>query len=361
MPRKKKEELEVTESVVTEQTEKVETEEFPVAEEAVKPKRTRKKAVEETPIESKAETPLVRSDKILTIDANADIEEKDYLADIIWHEIHNAYRTRRILTAKLVGIERDTVGKSYLVADYKGFRIILPIKEMFFDLPNDLHSDIYRHEILKYSKLANSMLGAEIDIIVKGIDSKTRSVVASRTDAMLKKRQTFYMETDAEGMFRIYEDRIVQARIIAVAEKTIRIEIFGVECSMSVRDLSSDWIGDARERYSIGDHILVRITSVSREDIKNITVKAEARSVRDDKSNNLSLCKIQGKYAGKIIDIHKGVIYVRLASGVNVIVHSCLDRKLPGKKDDVSVAITSLDEERGVAMGIITRIIKQNI
>jgi hypothetical protein len=34
---------------------------------------------------------------------------------------------------------------------------------------------------------------------------------------------------------------------------------------------------------------------------------------------------------------------------------------MPGKKDDVSFAVTHIDEERGVAVGIITRIIKQNI
>ena len=34
---------------------------------------------------------------------------------------------------------------------------------------------------------------------------------------------------------------------------------------------------------------------------------------------------------------------------------------LPGKKDDVSFAVTRIDEEQGVAIGIITRIIKQNL
>ena len=356
MPRKKKEELEVTENEVVEKTA-----EQPVPEEAPKPKRTRKKKVEEPVEETKVETPPPRSDKILTIDANSELETKDSLADMIWHEIHNAYRTRKILTGTLVGIERDVSGRTYLVADYKGFRIILPLKEMFLELPNELHSEIYQKEVLKYSKLANGMLGAEIDLIVKGIDSKTRSVVASRTDAMLKKRQTFYMETDENGMFRIYEDRIVQARVIAAAEKGIRIEVFGVESSIPLRDLSWEWIGDARESYSIGDKILVRILSVSRENVKNISIKADVRSVTDNSINNISQCKIQGKYAGRIIDIHKGVIYVKLANGVNVVVHSCLDRKLPGKKDDVSVAITAINEEKGIAMGIITRIIKQNI
>ena len=52
-------------------------------------------------------------------------------------------------------------------------------------------------------------------------------------------------------MPKVYEDRIVQARVIAVAEKVVRAEIFGVETSILARDLSFDWMGDARERFQV--------------------------------------------------------------------------------------------------------------
>ena len=76
---------------------------------------------------------------------------------------------------------------------------------------------------------------------------------------------------------------------------------------------------------------------------------------------NLKKCRVQSKYAGKVTDVHKGVVYVRLTNGINAVAHSCYDRRMPGKKDDVSFAVTRIDEERGVAVGIITRIIKQNL
>ena len=156
--------------------------------------------------------------------------------------------------------------------------------------------------------------------------------------------------------------RSVQARVIAVAEKAIRIEVFGVECSIVSRDLSWDWLGDAHDRYSIGDEILVRIQSVNREDTNNISIKADVKSVTEKNNRpNLSLCRVQGKYAGKVTDVHKGVVYVRLTNGINAIAHSCLDRRMPAKKDDVSFAVTAIEEERGIAIGIITRIIKQNL
>ena len=63
----------------------------------------------------------------------------------------------------------------------------------------------------------------------------------------------------------------------------------------------------------------------------------------------------------RVTDVHKGVVYVRLSNGVNAVAHSCYDYRMPGKKDDVSFAVTRLDMERGVAVGIITRIIRQNL
>ena len=182
------------------------------------------------------------------------------------------------------------------IVDYKGFRIVIPLKEMMINVGRSPSGQEYAEFMLRQNKILGNMLGAEIDFIVKGIDSKTRSVVASRKEAMLRKRQTFYLDTDAAGMYRIYEGRIAQARVIAVAEKVIRVEVFGVECSIMARDLAWEWIGDAHERFSVGDQVLVHILNVRRDSL-----------------------------------------------------------------NDVCFAVNRIDEERGVTVGIITRIIRQNL
>ena len=154
----------------------------------------------------------------------------------------------------------------------------------------------------------------------------------------------------------------MKARVIAVAEKTVRTEIFGVEYSILARDLSYDWMGDATENYHVGDQILVRITSVSISSVTDISVKADVKSVLGNTSaENLKKCKVQGKYIGTITDIHKGTVFIRLNIGVNAIAHSCYDSRLPGKKDEVSFVVTRIDSERNVAVGLISRIVKQNI
>lgn len=304
---------------------------------------------------------LPTSAPVLTIDSDTVIETAQSKADLIWHEIQNAYRTRKILTGMLGGIEKMDNGNLIAIVYYKDFRIVIPITEMMINLVQDETHD-YGDLSLRQNKILNNMLGCEIDFIVRGLDAATRSVVASRKEAMLKKRQIFYLDTDTSGKPKIYEDRIVQARVIAVAEKVVRAEIFGVETSILARDLSFDWLGDARERFHVGDHILVRILDINAESPDKVSVRADVKSVEGNSSKeNMKKCKVQGKYAGTVEDIHKGTVFVRLSIGVNAIAHSCYDSRTVGKKDNVSFVVTHIDEERNVAVGIITRIIKQNL
>ena len=257
---------------------------------------------------------------------------------------------------------------------YNDYRVVIPYSEMMIDIPplstaeGQVAEDLDKEEMeflsnIRMNKLLNNMLGAEIDFIIKGIENTSRSIVASRREAMLRKRKNFYFDLDpASGTYRIYEGRIVQARIVAVAEKGIRVEVFGVECPIYARNISYDWVGDAHERYAVGDEILVRVNQIDRESVDTLSIQADIRSVVGDKGrDNLQKCRVQGRYAGTVTDVRAGVVYVRLEIGVNAIVHTCLDRRTPAKKDCVAVAITRLDEEKNIAVGTITRILRQQI
>lgn len=310
----------------------------------------------------RAPAPTQRSDYVLTIDARDHVQTEEEREEIIWHEVRNAYRTRRILTGTLGGVEQTKSGRTLAIVDYKGFRVAIPILEMMLytgEMPSNRE---YLELMGRLNRMLSTMLGAEIDFMVKGIDSNTRSIVASRKDAMLRKRQNFYMDTDALGEHLIYEGRVVQARVIAVAEKIIRVEAFGVECAIVARDLSWQWLGDARDYFSVGSRILIRVLTIDRSSLEGLSITADVRSVSSTTNlDNVKKCQPQCRYAGRVTDVRGGVVYIRLNNGVNAIAHACYDLRTPGKKDDVSFAVTRLDEEKGIALGIITRIIKQNL
>ena len=304
-----------------------------------------------------------RNERVLTIDARGEIQTQEERDAAIWHEIQNSYRTRRLLTGTLDGVEKLDSGLTLAVVNYKGFRVAIPVKEMMLEQVGKMPAGPEYMELMeRFHRILNSRLGCEIDFIVKGYDNDSRSVVASRRDAMLRKRKTFYMDVDELGEHMIYEGRVVQARVVAVAEKVIRVEVFGVETSIIARGLSWEWIGNARDHFSVGDRILVRVQKIVRTDLEHLSIQADVRSVSATNSrDNLKKCMPQCRYAGRVTDVRSGVVFIRLNNGVNAIAHSCYDLRTPGKKDDVSFAVTRLDEEQGVAVGIITRIIKQNL
>ena len=96
--------------------------------------------------------------------------------------------------------------------------------------------------------------------------------------------------------------------------------------------------------------------------VEHITISVDVRSVSSTNNiDNLQKIIPQSRYAGRVTEVRNGVVYIRLNNGVNAIAHSCYDRRTPGKKDDISFHVTRIDEEMGVAVGIITRIIKQNL
>ncbi len=303
-----------------------------------------------------------RNSRVLTIDARSQVQTEAERQDIIWHEIQNAHRIRHILTGTLDGVEKTESGLTLAIVNYKGFRVAIPVKEMMLYTGKAVSGRGYAELMEQLNRILNSRLGSEIDFIVKGYDNDSRSIVASRKDAMLRKRQTFYMDVDELDEHMIYEGRIVQARVVAVAEKVIRVEVFGVECSIVARNLSWEWIGNARDHFSVGDRILVRVTQIDRTDLEHLSIQVDARSTAvSNNRDNLKKCIPQCRYVGRVTDVRNGVVFIRLNNGVNAIAHSCYDLRTPGKKDDVSFAVTRLDEEQGVAIGIITRIIKQNL
>lgn len=295
---------------------------------------------------------------IFTANSNETIDSSESKEEQIWHELRNAYVVHRILPAVLSGYEETDAG-GIAVVYYKEHRVIIPMEEMELNLEEvEGYGDMEKRKI----RIINNMIGCEIDFVIIALDNDEKKVVGSRRLAMRAKRKHFYFPND-EGLTRVKEGTVVQARVIAVAEKSIRVDVLGAECAIIARDLSWDWLGDARERFYIGEKILVVVTSIELHK-KTWTVKitADVKSLlKNDLLEKLKECKVKGTYSGQVSDIHKGVVFIQLDMGVNAIAHTCKDYRMPGKKDRVTFVVTHIDKENAVAVGLITRITQQNI
>jgi len=220
---------------------------------------------------------------VLTVDARAALPSPDIQEDLAWHEIRTAHVSRRYLTGQIGGIEQLESKVTIVIVDYKGFRIVIPLKEMNIKVIGG-EDETVSERMDRELRLLNAMIGAEIDFMIMGINNKERSVVASRKIAMERKREVFYLKPDDAGNSTIYEGRLVQARIIAVGLKAVRVEVFGVECSIRAQNLRWEWIGDARDHYYVGDYIVVRVLRINCTDKNDIRIVADAKSITDDKS-----------------------------------------------------------------------------
>ena len=67
---------------------------------------------------------------ILTISADTDIETPESIEDTNWHELQNAYRTKKILSGTLGGIEKLENDGTIAIVYYKDQRIVIPLSEM---------------------------------------------------------------------------------------------------------------------------------------------------------------------------------------------------------------------------------------
>ena len=162
------------------------------------------------------------SEGVLTIDVDSHVETMEEQEDARWHQLLNAHRTKKILTGQLGGIERLDSGWVVAITYYNGFRILIPMDEMMINLMGDGREN--SDTLNRQTRIANNMLGSDIDFIIRDLDEQSRSVVASRKDAMLKKRQMFYLNENEEEKPMLYPGRVVEARVIAVAPKVVRLE-----------------------------------------------------------------------------------------------------------------------------------------
>ena len=111
--------------------------------------------------------------KLGVLKVNLDEEEsQDDEFETQWNEIVTFYRTRRLVPVTITGIEKTQLAGHVVVTYYKNQRILVPLTEMLIFLSDEPNTDYSQFERLE--RICSTMLGAEIDVIIKGIDKKNR-------------------------------------------------------------------------------------------------------------------------------------------------------------------------------------------
>ncbi|SDB15309.1 hypothetical protein [Eubacterium oxidoreducens] len=305
---------------------------------------------EETPKKaaSKSVTPKKKK-SVLRINEDAPDYEEDEASESYWNDIRTSARTKKVLTGLIASVEAHKIGDAkvtLVVVSYHSYRVMIPIDEM------NIASTGRQFSVPEQIRIANTMIGAEVDFIVTNVREKDRQCMGSRKGAMEAKRRDFYLAKKP----KITKGTIVEARVIAVTEQIVRLEVFGVEVFARVFDFDKRWTADARERYFIGQRIVVSIKNVVIGEDGSVKIE-----VGDKNLDQIPVpeCVRGGKYLGQVTATANGAYFIRLQIGANAIAHSAeTGYPLPCKRDDVVFVCTKQDEDTGCAYGVITRIVR---
>ena len=283
----------------------------------------RKKIETDTPAEALNAKEVVEevrpADDLLTInDQERGITPEDS-DDVKWNYIAGAYARREILTGIVSGLESLETVNPVCVVDFEGVRILIPGRQMFMD-EWPANERMPREFYMRF----NRILGATVDFIVVGVDSRNHAAVASRK-AALQQRQAKYYATG-----RVKPGIRIACRVIGVGNNRITVEAVGVDTTIYANALSWEWFPDVTDLYSTEDLVVARVLAVVQDE--KTGEYAVRLSVKDATENpdlpNLRKLVPGSNYYGVVTGVRDQLIFVRLQMGVNAktkLFHLCFE------------------------------------
>ena len=272
--------------------------------------------------------------------------------DAKWGYLAGAARRQQILTGIVsTDISLTENGIPVVPVDFEGLCVKIPVKEMVLSewpddapIPKDVRIQIGR------------MLGATIDFIPAGVDIKNRAAIGSRKAAMLQRQKRYY----ASG--RVKPGILMACRVLAVGNNTMTVEACGVDTEIYARNVSWQWFSDITDLYATGDLVVARVMDVGynpEREAYSVSLSIKEASENPDRA---ALEKIvpNSNYFGVVTGVKDRVFFVRLQAGVNAKTKLYRSIDMPSRLDTVSFRVTGVDEESGIALGFITRIIKRH-
>ena len=264
------------------------------------------------------------------------------MGELTIKKLYRSKEEKRILTGKISGIEDEYYklkGKniSCAIIWYEDIKILIPSTHLGIEKIN--------------KAMIRGMLGAEIDFIVKEIDTISNIAIASRKDAMQLRSQL--------EIPKLKINDTVKVRVIAVGIKHILVDLYGKEVIIKAENLQHTYILNCKELYFTGQSLKVRIKNI---DIEKDLFELSAKDFIENPYKSIRKYITEGgEYTGKVVAFPKknsGVI-VQLDT-TNM---TCLTRiparfnNYPHFLDNVLIKIAEINENKKMIYGYLMRVI----
>ena len=275
-----------------------------------------------------------------------------------------------ILPARTIRTENPETGEPMLcvnataVIEYGDRMVYIPSKyffEDYYNMPQD-----------RVREYMQGRLGSEVDFKIVNIersDPNNPVYTGSRIAAMKKKRCDFWYSERAKGRSLIQPDSVQQARVVAVSERLVFVEIFGAEIKVEPKEIAYEYVVDAREYYVPGDIVFVKIKSVTLQDKDRaaalgypVDCVVSIKDVYEDpKKEYFSKQMWHSAFKGVVVNIDIGkdnAVNIFVNDGrIDILCHLGDGiTKMPERGDSVIGKITGMNEQTGFVWGVINHI-----
>ena len=188
------------------------------------------------------------------LDRNLSDEEREE-----WNAIYASFSSRSLLRNTVVGLESipfptDEDAEQELtcmVVMRHLVKVLIPLPPFWLE-PTGINP--------------NSVIGAEIDYIIIGVDREGECAVAARSLALEQQRW------HALNVQRISGGDVVSASVLACGPTRITVTACGFDVTMGQQAMSYTYLADMREEYRAGQQLQAKVLSVS-EDMLALSVR----------------------------------------------------------------------------------------
>jgi len=258
------------------------------------------------------------------------------------------------ITAIKLGTQTEGNNVGYAIVSYKDRNVFIFLKEMVINTKRYFNNENEYTSNIRFAKLLNPMIGAEIDFIVTFINDDV--VVGSRKNALMQLRISNYLYNEHNGNEpNVSVGSIIPARILAVREEKLWVEVYGVETGISKIYTNCAYADDLRDKYFVGDFIDVIVKKINGSAAENLKIRVN--ECHDEKV--FETIAIKENYSGFVTNNKNNMFFVALDIGIHAIALKCFDNRKPHKGDKVVFTVIYKNENTKFVKGVISRIIKK--
>lgn len=236
------------------------------------------------------------------------MEDREALLAIFtsWANIIRAKEQHRYIMGEVVAIEE--IKKTIVVVlDVEGFRTLIPFNRFFVHDPIDYSTAFSERELrTRQTQILTSYIGLQTPLMITDYVANNERpedsvALGNRREALLMMQEQFFTGRNA-----LQEGDIVDGYIISVGMHSLRILVGGVEAFVPKFRATLRYTATMADRFCINQSRKVMIRKIIRQADGTIDLQLDGTvDDRESMRDNLRLIRMNSRYVGRIIAIHK--------------------------------------------------------